>query len=150
MFTRPSSADGVRRVCLFEDAAVAGLEPVALTRPAFDLLCGLTSLGDKQRRAFTARSVGALVRPHLADVTQFCHPDVAALPRRPAGGCQVRHLGEVVRLNAGQIVRDFTPGEPSAPPGLVLVRPVGRQAIDPRAKVEPMAFADTTGGPARR
>ena len=36
------------RICLFEDPGVANLEPLALTRPAFELLCGLTTLGRKQ------------------------------------------------------------------------------------------------------
>ena len=58
------------RVCLFEDRSVAGLEPLTLTRPAFDLLCGCTSLADKQLRAFAPRETGALVRPHLAALTQ--------------------------------------------------------------------------------
>jgi UDP-N-acetylglucosamine diphosphorylase/glucosamine-1-phosphate N-acetyltransferase len=72
-----SSAVSPPRICLFEDAAVAELEPITLTRPAFDLLCGLTSLGDKQRQAFGAGSVGALVRPHLVEVVRARHPDIA-------------------------------------------------------------------------
>jgi UDP-N-acetylglucosamine diphosphorylase/glucosamine-1-phosphate N-acetyltransferase len=216
MSAHPSSAGAPRRVCLFEDAAVAGLEPLTQTRPAFDLLCGLTSLGEKQRRAFGAESVGALVRPEIAAVARVGHPDLAVndtawlrdgpvvfvnarwlppagpidvggepclglvgdtvayavlgadqagadtwdeleadlaawkalLPRRPAGGSLVRHLWELVHLNAGQITRDFTPAEPSVPPpGLALVGPAERLAIDPQAKVEPMVVADTTGGP---
>ncbi|HZT80011.1 MAG TPA: putative sugar nucleotidyl transferase, partial [Gemmataceae bacterium] len=77
MSVYPSSAAAPPRVCLFEDAAVAGLEPLALTRPAFDLICGLTSLGDKQLRAFRPASVGAVVRPHLADLVRQSHPGVA-------------------------------------------------------------------------
>jgi UDP-N-acetylglucosamine diphosphorylase/glucosamine-1-phosphate N-acetyltransferase len=204
-------------VCLFEDAAVAGLEPLALTRPAFDLICGLTTLGDKQRSAFRATSAGALVRPHLADVVRLAHPDVAVndadwlrsgplvlinarwlppagtvadfgescvavvgeeiayavltatqaratdwdelddcletwsatLPRRSAGGRLVRYLWELVHLNGGQIARDFAPGRPAmpSPAGLALTGPAERLCIDPKAKVEPMVVADTTGGP---
>jgi UDP-N-acetylglucosamine diphosphorylase/glucosamine-1-phosphate N-acetyltransferase len=77
MSTHLPPAGAPRRVCLFEDAAVAGLEPLTLTRPAFDLLCGLTALGEKQRRAVGAASVGALVRPHLADLTRLRHADFA-------------------------------------------------------------------------
>jgi UDP-N-acetylglucosamine diphosphorylase/glucosamine-1-phosphate N-acetyltransferase len=54
------------RVCLFEDALVADLEPLTLTRPAYDLLCGCATLADKQRRFFAATESAALVRPHLA------------------------------------------------------------------------------------
>jgi UDP-N-acetylglucosamine diphosphorylase/glucosamine-1-phosphate N-acetyltransferase len=67
---------GVTRVCLFEDAGVATLEPLALTRPAFELLCGATSLGLKQRRAFGPGPTGALVRSHLAELCRWRHPDL--------------------------------------------------------------------------
>jgi UDP-N-acetylglucosamine diphosphorylase/glucosamine-1-phosphate N-acetyltransferase len=63
-------------ICLFEDSAVTDLEPLSLTRPAFDLLCGTTTLGDKQRRAGRADLVGALVRPHLGDTVCLSHPDL--------------------------------------------------------------------------
>ena len=54
------------RLCTFEDARVAGLEPLAAARPAFDLRCGLTTLLEKQLRAVRPTAVGAFVRPHLA------------------------------------------------------------------------------------
>jgi UDP-N-acetylglucosamine diphosphorylase/glucosamine-1-phosphate N-acetyltransferase len=54
------------RVCLFEDAAVADLEPLTLTRPAFALLCGCGTLADKQFHVFRATTPGAVVRPSLA------------------------------------------------------------------------------------
>jgi UDP-N-acetylglucosamine diphosphorylase/glucosamine-1-phosphate N-acetyltransferase len=56
------------RVCLFEDQRVTDLEPLTLTRPAFDLLCGQTTLAAKQYRYFGASQRGSLVRPHLADL----------------------------------------------------------------------------------
>ena len=48
------------RVCLYEDRHALDLEPLTLTRPAFDLLCGCVSLGEKQFRAFpaTRRAIG--------------------------------------------------------------------------------------------
>jgi UDP-N-acetylglucosamine diphosphorylase / glucose-1-phosphate thymidylyltransferase / UDP-N-acetylgalactosamine diphosphorylase / glucosamine-1-phosphate N-acetyltransferase / galactosamine-1-phosphate N-acetyltransferase len=58
------------RVCLFEDSQVLGLEPLTLTRPAFDLLCGQSSLADKQYAFFSPTARGMLVRPHLADVVR--------------------------------------------------------------------------------
>ncbi len=59
------------RVCLFEDHRVLELEPLTLTRPVFDLLCGLTSLAARQYRCFAAHRHGALVRPHLAEVCRL-------------------------------------------------------------------------------
>ena len=73
----PAPSAASPRVCLIEDDAVAGLEPLALTRPAEDLLCGLTSLGYKQGRAMGAPPVGLLVRPYLADVVRQRQPRMA-------------------------------------------------------------------------
>jgi UDP-N-acetylglucosamine diphosphorylase/glucosamine-1-phosphate N-acetyltransferase len=55
------------RVCLFEDRAALDLEPLSLTRPVFELLCGLSSLGAKQSRLFPPGPRGVLIRPSLAD-----------------------------------------------------------------------------------
>ena len=64
------------RICLFEDRRAADLAPLTLTRPASDLLCGLSSLGDKLARHFQASVVGHLVRPLLADVIHARDPSV--------------------------------------------------------------------------
>ncbi len=56
------------RVCLFEDRGALDLEPLSLTRPVFELLCGLTTLAAKQSRFFPPGPRGALVRPSLADL----------------------------------------------------------------------------------
>lgn len=62
-------------LCLFEDhAGAADLEPLSLTRPVFDLLCGIRRLGEKQCATFAGREVGALVRPYLAELCQLQHP----------------------------------------------------------------------------
>ena len=63
------------RVCHFEDRAVADLEPLTLTRPVFDLLCGQTSLADKQARHFQASERTAVVRPHLAGLSGLPAPN---------------------------------------------------------------------------
>jgi UDP-N-acetylglucosamine diphosphorylase/glucosamine-1-phosphate N-acetyltransferase len=64
------------RLCVFEDRNVSFLEPLALTRPAFDLLCGAASLLDRQRRHFASSGVGALVRPYLAALCRQTHPSL--------------------------------------------------------------------------
>jgi UDP-N-acetylglucosamine diphosphorylase/glucosamine-1-phosphate N-acetyltransferase len=56
------------RVCLFEDRHVENLEPLTLTRPAFELLSGQFTLAARQWRYFAPCSTGALVRPHLEEV----------------------------------------------------------------------------------
>jgi UDP-N-acetylglucosamine diphosphorylase / glucose-1-phosphate thymidylyltransferase / UDP-N-acetylgalactosamine diphosphorylase / glucosamine-1-phosphate N-acetyltransferase / galactosamine-1-phosphate N-acetyltransferase len=69
------------RLCLVEDNAVAGLEPLTLTRPASDLRLGATSLGDKIARALgvgpgPARRA-AVVRPHLEAIRRERDPHTA-------------------------------------------------------------------------
>jgi UDP-N-acetylglucosamine diphosphorylase/glucosamine-1-phosphate N-acetyltransferase len=66
----------IMRVCLFEDAGVANLEPLTLTRPVFELLCGTDSLGAKQRRFFGETDLAVLVRPSLVDFYRHVHPGI--------------------------------------------------------------------------
>src|SRR3954468_13544942 len=66
------------RLCLVEDNAVAGLEPLTLTRPAYDLLLGGGTLGGKIAKAVgvgagPARR-GAVIRPFLAAVQRERDP----------------------------------------------------------------------------
>src|SRR5262249_58650349 len=65
------------RICILEDQTVRNLEPLALTRPAFDLRCGALTLLERQRRHFGAGEVGALVRPLLHEYTAALHPELA-------------------------------------------------------------------------
>lgn len=62
------------RVCIYEDRHVRGLEPLTLTRPAGDLLCGLTTLAEKHARHFAATSAGHLCRPEFADLLRSRDP----------------------------------------------------------------------------
>ncbi len=63
------------RVCLFEDRAEQ-LQPLSATRPVFDLVCGITSLGEKQRRALQANDWGVCIRPELAPWYRRQHPEI--------------------------------------------------------------------------
>jgi UDP-N-acetylglucosamine diphosphorylase/glucosamine-1-phosphate N-acetyltransferase len=66
------------RVCLYEDRRVADLDPLTTTRPPSDLLCGLTTLGEKQAAHFAATAVGFLGRPVIADLVRERSPDTPA------------------------------------------------------------------------
>ena len=66
------------RLCLVEDNAANGLEPLTLTRPVHDLCLGSTTLASKTARAF---EIGAgplrracVIRPHLAGVQRYRDP----------------------------------------------------------------------------
>jgi UDP-N-acetylglucosamine diphosphorylase/glucosamine-1-phosphate N-acetyltransferase len=73
------------RLCLVEDSAVSKLEPITLTRPAYALLLGATTLQEKVARAFgvgpgPARR-GAVVRSYLAPMERVRDPHVAVNDR---------------------------------------------------------------------
>jgi UDP-N-acetylglucosamine diphosphorylase/glucosamine-1-phosphate N-acetyltransferase len=65
------------RVCIFEDRGALDLEPLTLTRPVFELMCGLTSLAAKQSGYFPLGPRGVLIRPHLADLFRLHAPEVS-------------------------------------------------------------------------
>ena len=60
------------RLCLVEDIAVAGLEPLTLTRPMYELWLGCSTLGCKIASAFGIgpgpQRRGGVVRSHLVAV----------------------------------------------------------------------------------
>jgi UDP-N-acetylglucosamine diphosphorylase / glucose-1-phosphate thymidylyltransferase / UDP-N-acetylgalactosamine diphosphorylase / glucosamine-1-phosphate N-acetyltransferase / galactosamine-1-phosphate N-acetyltransferase len=61
------------RLCVFEDNGVEFLEPIALSRPAFDLRCGAGTLLERHRRLFGSYETGAWVRPALVERTRDLH-----------------------------------------------------------------------------
>ncbi len=65
------------RIAVFEDQYVELLEPLTLTRPAFDLWCGGRTLLRRQTAALSAQEVGLVVRPALAPLVRQEHPDDA-------------------------------------------------------------------------
>ena len=66
------------RLCLVEDVAVAGLEPLTLTRPVYELWLGCSNLGTKISQAFGIgkgpQRQGAVIRGHLAAVQRQRDP----------------------------------------------------------------------------
>jgi UDP-N-acetylglucosamine diphosphorylase/glucosamine-1-phosphate N-acetyltransferase len=92
------------RVCLFEDRHAAALEPLSLTRPVFELLCGRTALAAKQCRHFAPCTAGVLVRPYLADLYHLQHPST------PVNNLGWLRAGPTVLVNG----RWLPPPEPAA------------------------------------
>ena len=66
------------RLCLVEDIAASGLEPLTLTRPVHELLLGATSLGSKLARAFGVgpgpQRRSCMIRSHLVAVQRYRDP----------------------------------------------------------------------------
>jgi UDP-N-acetylglucosamine diphosphorylase/glucosamine-1-phosphate N-acetyltransferase len=105
------------RICVFEDAGVARLQPLALTRPAFDLRCGALSLLERQLRHFGAGEAGALVRPELLDLCRLSYPSLHAKGPTWLNG------GPVLLVNA----RWFPPAQRAEVPASPEVGLVGEQ-----------------------
>lgn len=63
-------------ICIFEDGRVSRLDPLTITRPAFDIRCGASSILDWQRCYFEAGATGALVRPVLVELCRLAHPEM--------------------------------------------------------------------------
>jgi UDP-N-acetylglucosamine diphosphorylase / glucose-1-phosphate thymidylyltransferase / UDP-N-acetylgalactosamine diphosphorylase / glucosamine-1-phosphate N-acetyltransferase / galactosamine-1-phosphate N-acetyltransferase len=66
------------RLCLVEDLAVSGIEPLTLTRPVHELLLGTTTLATKIVQAFRVgpgpQKRSCMVRSHLVDVQRLRDP----------------------------------------------------------------------------
>ena len=66
------------RLCLVEDNAVVGLEPLTLTRPVFDLMLGGGTLASKITRAFQVgagpQRRGVVIRSYLAAIQRQRDP----------------------------------------------------------------------------
>jgi UDP-N-acetylglucosamine diphosphorylase / glucose-1-phosphate thymidylyltransferase / UDP-N-acetylgalactosamine diphosphorylase / glucosamine-1-phosphate N-acetyltransferase / galactosamine-1-phosphate N-acetyltransferase len=88
------------RICIFEDAGVALLEPVALTRPACALLCGARPLWQRQRAALGATEVGLWVRPELVELCRLEYPGL------PVNDEAWLRQGPVVLVNARWLPED--------------------------------------------
>ena len=73
------------RLCLVEDLAVAGLEPLTLTRPVYELWLGCSNLGTKIATAFGIgegpRQRAGVVRSHLVAVQHQRDPHVVVNDR---------------------------------------------------------------------
>jgi UDP-N-acetylglucosamine diphosphorylase/glucosamine-1-phosphate N-acetyltransferase len=73
------------RLCLVEDLAVCGLEPLTLTRPVHELLLGTTTLASKLARALGVgpgpQRRSCLIRSHLVDVHRQRDPHMVVNDR---------------------------------------------------------------------
>lgn len=91
------------RLCLFEDHLVSAFEPLVLTRPVFELVCGLQSLQSKQVRYFGSALIGKFVRPDLTDWLR------QSTPHEPVNDPRWLKAGPVVLVNGRWLPPDGPP-----------------------------------------
>ena len=93
------------QICLFEDAHVAHLAPLALTRAAFDLRVGARTLAESAVAAFQIDELAVWTRPSVAAVTLQEHP-VASSTRSEGAALFVNGRWLVREGDLVQAVRD--------------------------------------------
>jgi len=64
----------VKSICIFEDHKCRQLNPLALTRPVFELRCGMLSLKEKIRRHFSNAALSLWCRDYLAATVRLANP----------------------------------------------------------------------------
>ncbi len=120
------------RVCLFEDNGILDLEPLSLTRPVFELLCGLTSLAAKQSRFFPPGPRGFLVRPYLADLCRLHFPAV------PINDLPWLRAGPTILINGRWLPPSFplSPAELSHPSVALVDDQLAYAIVEPKHLVD--------------
>ncbi len=97
------------RWCVFEDRLVSLLDPLTLTRPAFDLWCGASSLLQRQLRVLPTADIGLLVRPSLAELCRLQHPEA------PVNDADWFQSGPAILVNARWLPTDRGIANPHSP-----------------------------------
>lgn len=64
------------QLCIFEDTSYANLEPLILSRPVFDLVCGMNTLKEKILRAYPKINYSLLCRNYIAPVLKLQNPNI--------------------------------------------------------------------------
>ena len=127
------------RLCLVEDIAVAGLEPLTLTRPVFDLLLGgdyarVTRSREASGSVPVRGAEGAVIRPHLAAVRRQRDPHTAVNDRdwlaRGPGHRRQRPLGSPGRFQAPRSAGSWL-GLCDGQPACALVGPDEAVGLEP-------------------
>lgn len=98
-------------LCIFEDGKAANFHPLTLTRPVFELVCGMTSLRRKIARAFPG-----------VKVVLSCRKELTASVSRRTKDCKVNDFkgldDDTLLVNGRALVKSSFPLEP----GEALVR----------------------------
>ena len=70
----------MRKIYVYENHEVLNLEPIILTRPAFDLRCGAFTFLERIQKSFPDAEIELIVRDELKMVTQELYPELTVNP----------------------------------------------------------------------
>ncbi|GAG12808.1 unnamed protein product, partial [marine sediment metagenome] len=86
----------MRKIYVYENHEVLNLEPIVLTRPAFDLRCGAFTFLERIQKSFPDAEIELIVRDELKMVTQELYPELTINPTLVEEGLWI--LGNVLWL----------------------------------------------------
>ncbi|MCK4904261.1 MAG: hypothetical protein KAS35_06175, partial [Candidatus Marinimicrobia bacterium] len=84
----------MRKIYVYENHEVLNLEPIVLTRPAFDLRCGAFTFLERIQMSFPDSEIELIVRDELKMVTQELYPELTVNPAQVEEGLWI--LGNVL------------------------------------------------------
>lgn len=86
----------MRKIYVYENHEVLNLEPIVLTRPAFDLRCGAFTFLERIQKSFPDAEIELIVRNELQPVTEELYPELTVNPAQVEEGLWI--LGNVLWL----------------------------------------------------
>jgi len=84
----------MRKIYVFENHEVLNLEPIVLTRPAFNLRCGGFTFLERIQRLFPDAKIELIVRDDLTMITKELYPDLIVNPAQVEEGLWI--LGNIL------------------------------------------------------
>ncbi len=86
----------MRKIYVYENHEVLNLEPIVLTRPAFDLRCGAFTFLERIQKSFPDAEIELIVRDELKTMAQELYPELTVNPSQVDEGLWI--LGNVLWL----------------------------------------------------
>ena len=84
----------MRKIYVYENHEVLNLEPIVLTRPAFDLRCGAFTFLERIQKSFPDAEIELIVRDELKPITEELYPGLIVNPPQVEEGLWI--LGNVL------------------------------------------------------
>ena len=84
----------MRKIYVYENHVVLNLEPIVLTRPAFDLRCGAFTFLERIQKSFPDAEIELIVRNELERITEELYPGLTVNPTQVEEGLWI--LGNVL------------------------------------------------------
>jgi UDP-N-acetylglucosamine diphosphorylase/glucosamine-1-phosphate N-acetyltransferase len=84
----------MRKIYVYENHEVLNLEPIVLTRPAFDLRCGAFTFLERIQKSFPDAEIELIVRDELKPITEELYPGLTVNPTQVEEGLWI--LGNVL------------------------------------------------------